>query len=55
MEPVVGIVLSPPQAQSTAHQTFRRLLGRGMAQEGVLFSVSGISLSSIVHDYWQRL
>ncbi len=27
---------SPPQAQSTAHQTFRRLLGRSMVREGVL-------------------
>ncbi len=32
----VGIVHSPHPAQSTAHQTFRRLLGRSTVREGVL-------------------
>ena len=32
----VTIASGPPQAQSTAHQTFRRLLGRSLAREGVL-------------------
>jgi len=36
MEPVVGIVVpSPLPAQLTAHQPFRRLLGRSLAWEGV--------------------
>ena len=34
MEPVVGIVLSPPPAQSLARQKSRRLLGRSTAREG---------------------
>ncbi len=32
------IVLDPRLAQSTAHQTLRRLLGRSTAREGVLLS-----------------
>ncbi len=36
MEPVVGIVLSPPPAQLMAQQRPRRLLGHKMLREGVL-------------------
>jgi len=32
----VGIAHSPPSAQSTAHQAFRRLFGRIIAGEGIL-------------------
>ncbi len=41
MEPEVRIALSPPPAQATAHQAFRRLLGRSMVREGVFFSGEG--------------
>ncbi len=38
MDPGVGkAVPSPPPADSTAHQPFRRLPGRSTAREGVLF------------------
>ncbi len=35
---MTGVTISPgpPRAQSMAHQTFRRLLGRSTAREGVL-------------------
>ncbi len=34
MDREVGISLSPPLAQSTTHQRFRRLLGRSTAPRG---------------------
>ncbi len=36
MEPEVRIALSPPPAQATAHQAFRRPPGRNRVREGVL-------------------
>jgi|GEM_PF-5896012 len=39
----VGIVHSPPSAQSTAHQTPRRLLGRSTTREGVFVCEKGQS------------
>ncbi len=41
MEPGITISLGPPQAQSTANQTFRRLLGRSMAWGAVFASEQG--------------
>ncbi len=39
MEPEVRIALSPPPAQATAHQAFRRLIGRNRVREAFCFSV----------------
>ncbi|MFQ5931229.1 MAG: hypothetical protein ACE5MM_02355, partial [Nitrospiraceae bacterium] len=35
MKPGLSIIPGPPQAQSTANQTIRRLLGQSTAREGV--------------------
>ena len=54
MEPAVGIVLSPPQAVSTAHQ---KLLTPSRAEHGpggaFIFNLAD-TLTSIVHGAWQR-
>ncbi len=45
-----GVFIPPAhwKAQSTAHYTFRRLLGRSTAREGVLFLDQGMSFVGIV-------